>query len=436
MFSNLHPMSTFVTRLSEIIIWGPIEALAPLPDLGKQPVGTTLLLDLKGSDLSDAPINFYVRQACVKLWEDISKEDSDVSFVSGAPGVGKSVEVYAYAMREASFHGKRVIYVHSHNDVAANLVSANRDGAKFCCMDLKSNPGQLWPFIISALEQKSVDLIVLDGQLSELIKDVFAVLKKYPGVRLISCTSFQAIKLNSEQEDRGPKFDSYIVDSWTKEEQQSAVDMKALVLDPSVSSVDEDHFYAGGSARWLQWSVARTTRTLDASLSNVDNLSLLSSVGVNVVGDASKSAQNSLMSYFRGVSSLVSEYIVGMLYFKLSASEAAELRNKNPYDPSWQGKVAELEVLKTIKLRPSITFRDEHGSYETWPRPPFKGAPLLGNFKDAKDSCFSNSSIDWYASLLFNEPCFDAIFRVRCGLRRVESGEWRGVWSVRLWRRV
>ena len=230
----------------------------PPPDLGLLRVGDTVPLNLTGSGLSDAPINFYVRRACVDLWKHLSAQKTPVSCILGSMGIGKSLEVYAYAMREASVHGKRVIYVHTDDNEVFDLLAAGGDGVRSSHVKLKV---PVWSFVQSALEQKSVDLIVLDGNLPDLIPVVFAALRGYPGVRLISCTNFQAIPTAGRSEH-----ENYIVDSWTKEELQRAVDKKALVLDPSVESLDEAYFYAGGCARMMQWPVQKTMQLLDAAI--------------------------------------------------------------------------------------------------------------------------------------------------------------------------
>ena len=79
---------------------------------------TVVTINLAGSGLSEGPdiINLYLRAACMNLWNFLLAACTDVSIVVGCPGVGKSVEVYAYAMWQAKAVQKRVIYVHTHGD--------------------------------------------------------------------------------------------------------------------------------------------------------------------------------------------------------------------------------------------------------------------------------------------------------------------------------
>ena len=339
-------------------------------------------------------------------------QEAVISFITGSPGIGKSVEVYAYAMRQASAHGQRVIYVHCSSSKYVNLVSSDVCGVQFGISKLrKGDTLPIEDFLESELEQKRVDLIVLDGQLGDVIRSIFFTMPSYPGVRLITCTSFQAFSFNTDQADASPPFENYIVDSWTLEEQRAAVRKKALVLDPTVTSVDEAYYYAGGSARMLQWSIKKIINVLKAKIKEVENLTLLTLVGNVVMGDSSKSAKNTLMSFVGGVSTVTSRYIVGEVWKTLSESEAKTLRGQLPNDPSWQGKIAELEVFATVERETAILFRDIDGGIETWPRWSNRGA--LQKFRDASDPCLLDPSVDWYTPSKFNEGGFDAIYRVR-----------------------
>ena len=418
-FINLHPISSSVTRFSGNIVWKPTETLVPPPDLGSLCVGDTVQINTTGSGLSDTPVKFYVRQASVDLWKHLSAQKTPVSFIAGSPGIGKSLEVYAYAMREASVHGKRVIYVHFTWDLYINIVAADGNGVRLSRtrkQKMKDPWSVVWSFIESALKKKSVDLIVLDGQLSDLIKDVFQYLEYYPGARLISCTSFKAVSLNSEQMDHCPDYEDYTVDSWTKEEQQSAVDMKALVLDPSVSSVDEAHYYAGGSARMIQWPVEGMIRCLSGAISQMDKKSLSALVGVKGPYLYSEDARNELISFIGGISTVTSRFVMGRLY---SASEVAPLL-PSCLDTSWDGKEAELEFLSVVESQPRILFRDKNGSIEIWPR--WSGNRPMQEFTDADDPCFLDPATDWYKPALFANDSVHAIYRVRLVYRIFRKG--------------
>jgi len=362
-----------------------------------------------GSGLSDAPLTFYIRRATKDLWKHLSAKKTPISFITGSPGIGKSLEVYVYAMRQASAHGHRVLYIHSSQGINFNLVSADGNGVRFGYMEVE-DAQRLRHVLLSAMKQKSVDLIVLDGRLADLIYFAFATLSRYPDVRLITCTSFQAISVNTEQKQRSPKYLTYIVDSWTLEELESAVDKKALVLDPSVGDVERAYYYAGGSARMLQWSVESIIDSLDGKIRELSNLSLTLLWGQVAMGDASSGAKNTLMSFIDGVSTVSSSYVVDNIAKKLSASDMKTLRDRIPNDRSWLGKIAELEVFEIVKKQTAISFRDMSGSIETWRRRSDDGH--LQKFMDDKDPCFLDPSVDWYWPSNVNEGCFDAIYRV------------------------
>lgn len=85
---------------------------------------------------------------------------------------------------------------------------------------------------------------------------------------MMSCTSFEAIPdLSIEDMDHSPEFSDFFMDSWKKEEYDAAIATGALVLNAPTLTVDEMFYYAGGSIRMVQWSVARVIMSSRYSLS-------------------------------------------------------------------------------------------------------------------------------------------------------------------------
>ena len=80
-------------------------------------------------------------------------------------------------------------------------------------------PGFLVDFIDTFLEQQEVDIIVLDGQVSWMIKPIFARLRKFPNARMISCTLAEVTaNISTGNMAKNPKFSKFMMDSWKKEE--------------------------------------------------------------------------------------------------------------------------------------------------------------------------------------------------------------------------
>ena len=182
-------------------MWGPNIKLASQTDisqleLGK--VGGNFTVDFKGSGLpiqDDGLVQLYIRKASVDLWRLLEETKRRVPFITGCPGVGKSMEVYAYAMYEATERKKRVLYIHGNKSKHHYLfTSGGVEDARIGISDrIVEQDTALYRFVYNQLVEQKVDMIVLDGALEWLIGKVFFKLKKFPNVRLISCTSFQAV---------------------------------------------------------------------------------------------------------------------------------------------------------------------------------------------------------------------------------------------------
>ena len=234
-------------------------------DLRQHSTGDVIPINLTGNGLSVGRdiIDLYLRTACIDLWNYLSAARTDVSIVVGCPGVGKSVEVYAYAMWQAKAVQKRVIYVHSHGDGFSIVSTSGNNMHVGRVKKFVDQPDVLLDFIDEALNRQDVDMIVLDGQLEWLIKSVFLCLKRSNGVRLISCTSLHPFsKLSMEAMAHAPAWSAFEMDSWTLDEYKDAYNKGALVLaDDSTTTtstnVEEMFLYAGGSFRMMQWELSQ-----------------------------------------------------------------------------------------------------------------------------------------------------------------------------------
>ena len=358
------------------------------------------------------------------LWRFLEETKGRVSFITGCPGVGKSMEVYAYAMYEATERKKRVLYIHGNKIQHHYLFTSGGVEDARIGISVAEQDTALYRFVYNQLVEQKVDMIVLDGALEWLIERVYFNLKKFPNVRLISCTSFQAVSdLNGSDLDQyppNPEFDRYSMESWTREELAAALKSGVIHLDQSVQEFNDILFYSGGSVRMVKWTINKVIDTLNAKFSKSVDIAKL--VGEGVVGDASESAVNTLIAIYDGCKIPVSQYVTRKMTKDCTQYLISKYRMALPKNPVWQGWVTEIEVLTMVRENKIAVFwgrrkevekdvaRGRAGLLkEEWPRLQEATGTLI-EFYDASDDCFKLQSFGWFAPLKFNQQTFDAIY--------------------------
>jgi hypothetical protein len=402
----------------EVIVWGPNVTLdPPLPSrpqetLGELEVGSTVTVNLMGSGLvvprRPDPSKLYVRAANVDLWKYLTSAEKSVSFITGCPCVGKSAAVYAYAMWEAHVRDKRVLYIHGdHGGYSIVLASAGPDNTRVGSIDRHvETPRLLFTSILEFLEQRQVDIVVLDDNQPWLIMQVLASLREFPHVRMISCTSFQPLgELSTQDIAKSPEFSEFVMDSWTKEEYAAALSTKALVLHETVTSLEDIFYFAGGNVRLIQWSTERAKTVLDHMLRGVWDIGDL--VGFLGVGDASQVCANALMTSYEGLTTVVSKYVAMRLLGNTSDRMIDKARATLPYSAFWQGLVTELEVLHLTRKRSGMRFLNSAGEIEEW------GASRewTEEFRGASDPCLPAATPGWLVPGGYRQAGFDALYK-------------------------
>ena len=413
----LHSATNFLPNVSVIIgpgktiVWRQNTTLGPQDDLSNLKVNDTVVVNFTGSGLTperSSILTLHVRAACVNLWKYLADAEKMVSFVTGPPGIGLSIDVYAYALWEAHAHLKRVLYIHG-GDAGYSIVLARAgpDNMRIgSVIGLENEPYFLLDYVMTLLEQREIDVIVLDGQLSQLFESVFANLLKFPDVRLITCTSFQAIsKLSTEVIDKSPEFSEFMMDSWKKEEYDAAIVTGALVLNSPTLTVDEMFYYAGGSIRMIQWSVERVITNLIRKVRSSPDMVKL--IGARCVGDSPQIAVNLLMAFYEDRSIVLSKFVAMKLLDSVSDNVVEKARSILPYHPPWQELVTEFQVLNLVHKRHSMLFQNDSGGMEEWPR-----LRPLSTFINASDPCLTDVTLNWLVPERFTQECFDAIYRV------------------------
>ena len=357
-----------------------------------------------------------MRKMCIDLLEELKTNGMQVLMVSGCPGVGKSVEVYSYAMWQARKCRKRVLYIHSN--ISRGLFVIFKDDADeltshVCQIPRGTDSIKLLPYIKKLLDDGKVDLIVLDGAHMLLIREMYIIMIEYKNAKMITCTSYSGGlgKISSENYVQSAGLKLFTMESWSLDEYRSAINADALNI--KREELDERFYYAGGSVRFIQMSIGSVITFFELKIPKVNDMDKL--VGTGGVGEATDDAVNSLMAIYNGYHVIISKYVTQML-LKQVASDVwiARARSTLENNPVWQGWVTEYEVLNSARIGELLLYNPPH-SPEAW-----LATSTLTAFKDANCAVLKvNDHVGWFLPMRWNHECFDALFRASQDTLRV-----------------
>ena len=398
--------------MTDIISWNKKRVnLGKVVDWSSVKVGDVIKVDLSNTGLTaavDPILPLYMRDMCLKLYRALKDNKEQVIMISGCPGVGKSVEVYSYAMWHASEDKKRVLYIHCDEVLGFSIIfkyDANVEKMTLGRKPYTPEPNILVAYIDTLLKEGKVDLIVLDGALVSLIRKVYIEMIKYKTVVLITCTSFRGLgKMSSEVRVKTAEMVDFEMESWTEAEYFAAI--AADVLKIPKKELGERYYYAGGSVRFIQQPINSLMRILKEKIAQVPDMNKL--IGTGGVGQASDVAVNSLMAVYEGKKVILSKYVTRMLFDQVSDDWIAKARSTLPDNPAWQGWVSEFEVLK-LAGKGELFFYDQNTTtgYQ------WDSDRAMHTFNDENDENLKNpTQTGWFQPVKWNHACFDALYRV------------------------
>eukprot|EP01041_Mallomonas_annulata_P001048 gene1048-2056_t len=368
------------------------------------------------SGLVSSPFQFHIRSECHRLWSFLDDGVDEVKFVKGPPGVGKSIEVYQYAMYHCQKMEKRVLYVHcslvGYSIVFQHNVHSIRKTIRCRKFNRDMNNenlevDSLTNWIHWTIKCKRVDCLVIDGDFKN---DLYlgACKEKYKKSieSLIICTSFQSVWIKG----------SYIIPnstfqmcSWTWDEYINAIDSDALRVGVDFK---EKYFYSGGNIRMMSYDVEEIKKYLDNHIIKVKDFSALLS---GHIGYASESASNSLMAIYKldsePISILISEYVAKKLSGLCLADTVLKCRKIWVENPSWQDWITEMEVLSLIENTETLTVWDENDKKESWSRGPTDQIRSIVRFWSVSE--LNNRTLksgQYLFPTKWNQDCFDALY--------------------------
>ncbi len=337
----------------------PFDSVFPL---NHDSSSTWTINHMKYSGLSESEsITIYKREEAIRLWNElnnlevkVSPAKKDLLFVAGCPGIGKSTEVYGWAVMQAKL--KSVLWVHYSlaGVFCARLFPENG------CVKVKhfSINSRDLNALESAVEQFFSDIVILDGFSGENCKTLLGTGMNCCSI-LVWCSSFAFSSTLKPAEKAGIRHfwddKECILDTWCYDDLRNVFDTG--IFGDSVPTLDilkEKHYYIGdGGIRLYFCELNKAIYDIDQHFSRVNNFNDL--LG-GLVGDSAKVAVHSLMQYRKvcwgqsaAVSGPVSKYITLKLVDKVGLTFVNSAKSIMMDNPSFQGWIFELEVIWAIK---------------------------------------------------------------------------------------
>ena len=272
-----------------------------------------------------------------------------------------------------------------------------------CHIKRSEDSMNLLPFITNLAKECEVDLIVLDGDLSSLIRAVYLILGKYLKTKMITCTPHRGLdSISQEVWSQCAKLGFFTMESWSKKEYEGAILAGALSI--QISELDERNYYAGGSTLFFELPIKLVITIYREKLYRLDDMSKF--VGKRGIGFESEDASNDLMAIHNKSNTIVSKYVFRKLLYEITDDWIAKAR-LNLNSTVWQGWVTENEVLRLAMLK-KLFFYAPHKEPESW----LSEEALIG-FENAESPVLGDvDHVGWFYPKIWNHECFDALFRV------------------------
>ncbi len=325
-------------------------------------------------------LKLYMREEAKELWNCLQNSARNaLVLISGCPGVGKSVVVFAQTMYDCWNNNKSLLYYHDDMEGATCFVM-DRHGV------VRTVEGSSAKFVSS--QRESYDVTVIDGIHTEA--DMHEMFFNFPNCnKCIVCTCYQALKICQEVEYRKKPGEliQRSVTSWTLEDYIGATDEGCFSFWPlpdaaeivDGKSAEERKMeiimhrfkICGGTVRLFAGEIAKALSSIRSALADVNDFKVFYG---NRVGDLSADAVNRLMALYRTddgrVNSVpLSQYVFEELGDKCSnfseiAKFISEARKALPNNPTWQGWVTEYEVESILRFKKKLIVHydaDKHG---------------------------------------------------------------------------
>jgi hypothetical protein len=303
--------------------------------------------------LDEDTVRAYYRDASQSLFESLTARASGNMWVTGPPGVGKSLTIFGWLMHQASVDiNKSVCWVHCSGPEALSVDAILVVGgvASYAVIPMISFAES----VSSIVRSYAIDIVVLDGLIDamrRLYLNIFDQEKRRTRkIKLIGCISYKSAGFSGELSVH-LDIRHIPVWSWTQSDYASALALKMFGAEVTAELLEEAIFYGGGSMRAVSWALRDKNQLidfLDYNLAKVTNFEVL--LGGLGHFRAPAAVYNIMQVLEDETCTLLSEYIAK----KLSGDECAnafvmEARNVCHYYPAWQGWVLAMEFIARVK---------------------------------------------------------------------------------------
>ena len=200
-----------------------------------------------------------------------------------------STAVFMYAIWAS--HHQRTIYIQGSTTTGFKM-SYGRDGNFLVSSTIDGSSAEVVRLWVKRNIYKG-DLVVVDDTNTALVESLILYCIEAKA-RLIVCTSYQAIQVSSRLQDTTPT-SGYTMESWSYNEYTDAT-IKG-VLPFTIDKLNEMYYYAGGSIRYMYWSIDRIVTYFDLYISLVTDAKAILR---RHVGDSTMTHVNTLMAITKG----------------------------------------------------------------------------------------------------------------------------------------
>ena len=323
----------------------------------------------------------FATSECVRLWAELDKLDRG-AIIEGAPGVGKSISVWAWACHQAMHCNKLILWVHVDSAMFSSCALLS---ATDCRLSNIEDPKEL----MELMKSSEADVVIFDGYKSDLrYKNCICALfplplfEKRKGIavssmagglqpenfgqisRKISFFSFAPWSLQSQLEAcANDEFFASVQDKFEPYDSclsQHAPAATAGFPPDAVSEyavrkarVEEKYYFAGASARWMfAYTIAEIKAAVERHMDKVSNFNMLLD---EAQGYQAKESYNHLLMRSKESGKtetfFVSRYVLKRLLHESRGSgniqRAYDLAKRHA-NPSFLGWVVEFDFVEQL----------------------------------------------------------------------------------------